>query len=840
MRGWYVRQTLLVASLAFLSGCGAWTGAAHCDQAALRAAADATDAMFAAWQPASGTLPDYQLAVRGLETACKLPPGYHGFLKYTVHPVADVRSDEMDLDTALWKDVEGMRPFRAHCPDHERVLDAVATSAADQRARILYDGCKFGEVGLVTLAELSHSLGDPNGLNSHALYLWLVDSGAPPEVARTLVRPILFGTDDSMRDVAELPQLPAVARGPAPPLFVPTLVVAQDGVTFKQRRLVTLTQGALASADHDGPRVLELHRELAAEADQAGALAAQTDRPRETLRVAIAADPGLRWETVGKLAWTAVDAGHEQVDARAVIPDPLRPLASLPLVVPGAAPTTEILLGAGRIVVRCPGQERTPALAALVSELASCGGGPLRLAVTDDTRWQRVVEVLAELAGKATITRLARPGPAQLDRGDPVYIAVEPDMVVRITDGVVTGLRTDDGGRVWHLGFNPEGVAYVLGFDRVYRIDDDALVPVTRDQAPTNGGSLVGFAPVSDTEIWAYDEVTVVRWNGTRWEDLSPGPVAGFAAEFAVRHQMNGILVDRAGRVWASALRSLYLREGDVWRSLDSVLGLKGAEIHAMTADVGGVVHLRLSTHAFVRVVPRGSTSGRDSVTRVPPLPGSVWVDGEYGERATIVGQDGKRRSYLVGRDIPGRSVGHVAADAQDRLWAVTTAGLAVLGPGDARRVWPVGTLPGLAGLPNAIAVRGRGPEVLPRVGPPRTGGLRGIVYLNGMPLRNAAIELCPHAIMVQPRPCEGSEPTFATSTTPDGSWELASLPLASYGVSVRTPEGWKIANTGLRKLGEGGMKEGQIVDLGSLDVTGGMVAQVMPWHKNKKPRLTR
>jgi len=821
-----------------LAGCSG-AGRGHCDQAALRAAVEATDRMLAAWQPASGVVPDYRLAERGLRAACpKLPVGFDGFLKFSVHPQAEIRTD-VPLATPLWLDPDAIRPFVTHCPAYLDVFGVTYTQPAEERARTVYEGCRFADLGLATLAELPTSLGDSQG-NSHALYLWLIEDGAEPEVARALVRPILFATDDALNGVIEFPQLPAVSHAdPAAPAFTPTMFVAPDHVSFERERL-TLTQGELASADHDGARVIALHRTLERAADRARE-GASSQGPQPALRVVLAADPGLYWRTIGKLAWTAVEAGHPQIDVAVIGQDPLHPIRSLGLVVPGAAPIAELVLGAEKISLRCPGQARSPTLANLASELASCGDGPLSLAVADDTRWQRVVEVLAELAGKRTITRLARPGAAQLDSSEPVYIATDPGTVLRITDGAVTTLRTDDGGPAWRLGLDPEGVAYVLGFDRVYRIGDDALVPVTRDKAPTNGGSLIGFAPISDSEIWAYDEVTVVRWDGTRWEDLSPGPVAGFAAEFDVRHQMNGILVDRAGRVWASALRSLYLREGDAWRSMDPALGLKGAKIHDMFTDADGVVHLLLSTQAVVRVVPRPAASGRDEVTRVAPPPGSTWFDGEYAERATIVGPDGKRRSYLAGRDIPGRSVGHITGDAQGRLWAVTTSGLAVFASGDARRVWPVGTLPGLVGSPNDILARGRGPELLPLVDPPRTGGLRGVVYLGGLPLRNAAVELCPHALMIQPRPCEGSEPTFATKTTADGSWERRDLPLAAYWISVRTPEGWKIAFQATTRLKEAGnMKEGEVIDLGSLDVTGGMVAQVMPWDKNKKPRLTK
>ncbi len=789
--------------------------------------------MLAAWQPASGVVPDYRLAERGLRAACpRLPRGYDGFLEFFVHPRRHVRSSEMVLGSPLWMDPDAIRPFVAHCPSYLDVLGTTYSQPVEDRARTFYEGCRLAELGLVTLAELSGDLGDSDSKSSHALYLWLIEDGAPPEVARAIVRPILFATDDALEDSAKLPQLPEVTHGLAMPAFTPMLYIAPDHVSFEFER-VALKQGKLASAD----QVHTVQRALTSFVERA---AVRSEEPKQVVRLGLAADPGLRWETVGKLAWTAIDAGFQQIDAQVVVPDPLRPLASVGLVVPGATPTTQLVLGAEQITLRCFGQEHSPVLAALVSELRRCGAGPLRLAVTDDTRWQRVVEVLAELAGKATITRLARPGAAQPQGGEPVYIAVDPDTVVRITDGAATALRTDDGGRAWHIGFSPTGVGYVLGFDRVYRIDDDALVRVTRDKAPTNGGSLVGFAPVSDAEIWAYDEVTVVRWDGAQWEDLSPGTVAGFAGDFDVRHQMNGLHVDREGRVWASALRSLYLREGDAWRVLDPALGLRGAEIHDVIEDANGVVHLQLSTHAFVRVVPRATATERDRVTRVPALPGSSWVDGEYGERATIVGLDGERRSYLAGPDIPGRSVGEIAADAQGRLWAVTTAGLAVFAADGGFRMWSLGTLPALTGSPRDIAVRGRGPELLPLVDPPRTGGLRGVVQLGEMPLPGAALELCPHAIMIQPRPCEGSEPTFATTTAADGSWELGGLPLGAYNIAVQTPEGWKIAFEAAMRQGRVGMRENEVIDLGSLDVTGGIVARVMPWHKHRKPRLTK
>ncbi len=113
-------------------------------------------------------------------------------------------------------------------------------------------------------------------------------------------------------------------------------------------------------------------------------------------------------------------------------------------------------------------------------------------------------------------------------------------------------------------------------------------------------------------------------------------------------------------------------------------------------------------------------------------------------------------------------------------------------------------------------------------------------MYLDGLPLPRAAIDICPHPLMVQPRPCEGSEPTLATHTTADGSWELTGIPLGSHRISVQTPEGWKIAFQAGLLLDKQRMKAGETLDLGSIDVSGGMVAQTMPWQIKPKRGAAR
>lgn len=486
----------------------------------------------------------------------------------------------------------------------------------------------------------------------------------------------------------------------------------------------------------------------------------------------------------------------------------------------------------------------------LAALAAACTAPPRPDAYSRNTPPQQPASAPEPAATKPTAPVLppasTPPAPAApASRESPVYLVVDPGRLLRVADGRVTellrddavppGQPADDNGKIWQLGLTPDGLPYALGFDRAYRIDGDRLVHVTRGQAPTNGGALDDFAPVTDADIWASDPATLVHWDGAAWHDRSPKPVSDNGRDFSVTRQPLDLHVDRAGNVWVTTGRAVHIREGEQWRELKGP-GLRpgGAEVIEFHADPDGVVHLELTSHAFVRVVPRDGPAGKDRITAAKPLPGLAWIDDD-GARITVVLPDGKRARYATGVDIPGRLVWTYAGDARGRLWAATTAAFAVLGPGDARTVYPTGSLPTLIGSPRDILVLGPGPDTLPPLAPPRRGGLRGSFVIDGRPVADASVEVCPHAVMIQPRPCEGSDPTHATTTAADGTWQVPDIPLGDYDISVKVPEGWKIAHRCSMKLGDDGMREATVTDLGACDVTGGMVAQIMPWHKKKK-----
>lgn len=410
-----MRPKLAFGTFLALAACGpasslapAAAKAETCDAAALRAAADATGAAFSAWTPARGELPDYRLAVRGLRGACpSLPEGFHGDLEVAVHPTPEVRSSEMRLGPPLLDDPAASRPLLARCPDARLALAEIATLPADARTARLSQACKFADLGVFEAAELSPSLGDPGALHGHALYLWLIDDGAAPEVARALVRPIVAGTDFILAEAGRT-RLPATSQGPAADGLTPLLTVSPEWATFDGRKLVRLEQGNLADSDHAQGLVGAAFDALSEEADRQRDHAERAGRP-QSFALAIAADPTSTWATVGKLAWTAARAGATSVVVHALGPDPLRPIVGLPLLAAGPPPRFDLELGPEGVTLRCGEATSVVQTAGLAAAVRGCGAGSWRLQAAGDTPWQRVVEVLGALAGAALVAELGPP-----------------------------------------------------------------------------------------------------------------------------------------------------------------------------------------------------------------------------------------------------------------------------------------------------------------------------------------------------------------------------------------------------------------------------------------------
>lgn len=381
-----------------LPACNAVIGGGPCDQKALSAAADATASMLAAWRPDDGALPDYPKIAKSVQDACTgLPEGFRGYFELSVQPQPDRRSNEFPNIKPLHDDAEGLRPMRAHCPDHARIAGSMGLLVADERLPAMYDGCKFAEIGLIDRADIAKTLADRQAHHAHALFLWLVDVGAPREVAHKLVRPILASTDTRLEAARDL-KLPASARGVPLSGDASLLHATPYQMTVDHNMLVNLKDGAYdeqyfepAMFDGKFASIRELGR-------------ADSMSPR----LNIAADVSLRWSVLGPALHAAWRAGFTELAVVALTPEPLQPLIAVPLVTEGPAAAATLTLSPARIDLQCAEHTASPDIAALPAELARCPGG-LRLAVTVDTALPRIVELLAALAGKAQIVELLPP-----------------------------------------------------------------------------------------------------------------------------------------------------------------------------------------------------------------------------------------------------------------------------------------------------------------------------------------------------------------------------------------------------------------------------------------------
>lgn len=397
----------MIAVLA--TACGD-TPKSRCDQAALAAAATEAEAAMTSWSPREGRPPDYRAAVQGLRPACPtLPKGFHGYLEHSMFPRPDVRSFELDMGTPLHKDDEGLAPLRRRCPGLARTLAAVSEAPAEERVALLYDGCALDGLGVLARDELSLAVGEAQARYGHALYLWLRDDGAPHEVARALVRPMVAGTDDSL-ELPAFTKLPAAERGdPVSLADESPLQVTQIGVTFLDRRVVELDGGSLSAQDVDGGIVHGLHDALTEELDTRQHVAARRGEVAAT-RLSLVVDAGLPWRTAGPLVWTAARSGFDTLVLRALVPDPMRPVRTLPLLTPGSPPAAELRLTGEAATIRCDEQEPRPvALTAVADAVAGCGGTGLRLVADAEVPWQRVVDLAAAIAGRAAIVEVAPP-----------------------------------------------------------------------------------------------------------------------------------------------------------------------------------------------------------------------------------------------------------------------------------------------------------------------------------------------------------------------------------------------------------------------------------------------
>ncbi len=396
----------------------------------------------------------------------------------------------------------------------------------------------------------------------------------------------------------------------------------------------------------------------------------------------------------------------------------------------------------------------------------------------------------------------------------PAYFAIDDKGVFVLEGGALKQVKKAPSTLVQQMLVGPDGKPYLLAFDGVMRIEGDTAKLVAKTSFKKTG-TVDAFALGSDGSVWTAGFKGVAHWDGKGWT-LEDKTALGADVKL-----LKGIALDEEGKVWVASSNLLHVKDGDAWKEVDiSKLGDRKPFFDMVASDPKtGTIYAPASS----LVVKATSV---DAVEQLPVHGDGLPSYGMIGFAHNGIGvlkldskhvarfHEGAVTKFALGTDFTGTRVHHLAVDGQGRVWVATDAGIAVLGPTQERVEWKMGALPELAGKVKGVLVVGAGPD-LPDVGEVKKGTLQGKILIDGAPLADADIEMCPEpATLIKRSPCEESPVAFSGKTGADGSFRFEEAPLGAYGIAVRVGGKWKTTLSG--QYGAK-MKEGETHDIGAL-----------------------
>ncbi|MEM6290280.1 MAG: hypothetical protein AAGA54_03415 [Myxococcota bacterium] len=420
------------------------------------------------------------------------------------------------------------------------------------------------------------------------------------------------------------------------------------------------------------------------------------------------------------------------------------------------------------------------------------------------------------------VEAVSKPAPVLPEAGafGPAYFAVESKGVYRLEGGEFSRVKSGPETLIKQMSIGADGGAYMLTREGIMALDGAAAKMVAKTSYEKTG-NVDAFAVTAAGEVWVAGYNGVGHYAGKTWTVMDKATLGEGVT------LLRGVAVDREGRVWVASSNALHYKEpgADAWSEAD-VSGatsrkpfFKGVGFDRST---GGVVAVASS-----RVL---SVTGPDAIKAIA-MPDDALASFELlsfasnGLGAVKTGAKGVARlepggsvtSYAMDDDFLGTRVVALTVDGQGRVWVASELGVSVVGPGDARARWMMGSVPEIAGKVKGVLVVGAGPA-LPDVGAQKTGGLRGIIVVDGKPIADAEIEICPEpSPRIKATPCEDSPIKASGKTDANGTFAFADVPVGAYGVGVKVGEAWKITFGGAYGAK---MNEGDDFDIGTLKFT--------------------
>jgi len=239
----------------------------------------------------------------------------------------------------------------------------------------------------------------------------------------------------------------------------------------------------------------------------------------------------------------------------------------------------------------------------------------------------------------------------------------------------VYALAYDRDGNLW-TGSSPGGISCLdTRTGRIKRI------------YPISGHmdlSISSLAIDTDGSVWAGSQLGLLRFRGSLHGGYQLSVPPGTPSEGA-----SGLLVDRAGRVWAASGGKLHVRVNENWITFGQSQGLTGSVLFVAQSDDGSMLVLNAAAASF-RLTNR---EGNWSATQLPPLPAPgrlvPYFIGSDSRNAVWVGTD---RGVFVFE--PGSSGWRWHDEDDGLVWNDTNVGAFQKGQG--KDVW-IGTSRGLA-----------------------------------------------------------------------------------------------------------------------------------------------
>lgn len=385
----------------------------------------------------------------------------------------------------------------------------------------------------------------------------------------------------------------------------------------------------------------------------------------------------------------------------------------------------------------------------------------------------------------------AAPRPNVIPR-DVVYVGVKGTGIVRVVDGKATTVLAHDF-TIADLVVDSHGIVYATSVSGTWRIEGDLVTPIPAVRSETSYAEHLAVGP--DGVLWALDDHGAYRYDGTAWTAFPESTFTG--AEL-----LYDIAVDHENRVWVVTPDDLWRYDGATWQKLAKTF-TRTKQPYFRTAAAGpdkvyvgsGAGVFAYAGDTWTKVPAKGKYDDLDGDELAVAPDGRLAMSGGVDDVAVAPSGGAPVRIDLAKLGASARRAEVAAVDGSGRTWLRTDGGIVILdASGKLAAQWKPGTVEGIRGEVDAIAVFGNGPT-LPTLVAAAHGTVVGKVLHEGKPVAAAAVELCPSpSMLVEKTPCAGA-PVMRTATTgADGTFTIADVPVGSYGVAVRPKRTWFVS----------------------------------------------